>query len=75
MKIIESKGVQIMRIFISHATKNKEIVLKFAELLESISSEIEKSEKILSKQFLKNWMQVIYLFLFLAESIMKVDFV
>lgn len=30
-----------MRIFISHATKNKEIVLKFAELLESISSEIE----------------------------------
>lgn len=41
MKIIESKGVQIMRIFISHATKNKEIVLKFAELLESISSEIE----------------------------------
>lgn len=30
-----------MRIFISHATKNKEIVLKLAELLESISSEIE----------------------------------
>lgn len=30
-----------MKIFISHATKNKEIVLKFAELLESISSEIE----------------------------------
>lgn len=30
-----------MRIFISHATKNKEIVKKFAELLESISSEIE----------------------------------
>ena len=30
-----------MRIFISPATKNKEIVLKFAELLESISIEIE----------------------------------
>ena len=30
-----------MRIFISHATKNKEIVLKFAELLEAINSEIE----------------------------------
>lgn len=30
-----------MRIFISHATKNKEIVLKFAEFLESVSSEIE----------------------------------
>ena len=30
-----------MRIFISHATKNKEIVLKFADFLESISSEIE----------------------------------
>ena len=30
-----------MRIFISHATKNKEVVLKFAEFLESVSSEIE----------------------------------
>lgn len=30
-----------MRIFISHATKNKEIVLKFSEFLESVSSEIE----------------------------------
>lgn len=30
-----------MRIFISHATKNKDIVLKFAELLENISSDIE----------------------------------
>ena len=30
-----------MRIFISHATKNKKIALKFAGLLESISSEIE----------------------------------
>jgi len=30
-----------MRIFISHAIKNKEIVLKFAEFLESLSSEIE----------------------------------
>lgn len=30
-----------MRIFISHATKNKEIVLKFAKFLEDISSEIE----------------------------------
>lgn len=30
-----------MRIFISHAKKNMEIVLKFAELLEAVSSEIE----------------------------------
>lgn len=30
-----------MRIFISHATKNKKIVLKFAKFLESVSSEIE----------------------------------
>lgn len=30
-----------MRIFVSHATKNKEIVLKFAELLEAINSDIE----------------------------------
>ncbi|MDD3417583.1 MAG: toll/interleukin-1 receptor domain-containing protein [Lachnospiraceae bacterium] len=30
-----------MRIFISHATKNREPVLKFAELLEEVSSEIE----------------------------------
>lgn len=30
-----------MRIFISHASKNKEIILKFAELLESINSNIE----------------------------------
>lgn len=30
-----------MRIFISHATKNKEIVLKFANFLESIDSQIE----------------------------------
>ena len=30
-----------MRIFISHSTKNKEIVLKFAKLLENISSDIE----------------------------------
>lgn len=30
-----------MRIFISHAAKNGEIVLKFAKLLESISSDIE----------------------------------
>lgn len=30
-----------MRIFISHATKNREIVLKFAEFLESVSNEIE----------------------------------
>lgn len=30
-----------MRIFISHATKNKELVLKFAEFLEAISSDIE----------------------------------
>lgn len=30
-----------MKIFISHATKNREIVLKFAEFLEIVSSEIE----------------------------------
>ena len=30
-----------MRIFISHATKNREIVLKYAEFLETISSDIE----------------------------------
>lgn len=30
-----------MRIFISHATKNREIVLKFADFLESVSSDIE----------------------------------
>lgn len=30
-----------MKIFISHAGKNKKIVLKFAEFLESTSSEIE----------------------------------
>lgn len=30
-----------MRIFISHASENKEIVLKFAELLEDINSDIE----------------------------------
>lgn len=30
-----------MRIFISHATKNREVVLKFAEFLEIISSDIE----------------------------------
>lgn len=30
-----------MRIFISHASRNKEIVLKFAELLENINSDIE----------------------------------
>lgn len=30
-----------MRIFISHSTKNQEIVLKFAEFLENISSDIE----------------------------------
>lgn len=30
-----------MRIFISHASKNQEIVLKFAELLEIVSSDIE----------------------------------
>ena len=29
-----------MRIFISHATKNKEIVLKFAELLEAINRSV-----------------------------------
>lgn len=30
-----------MRIFISHSIKNEKIVLKFAEFLESINSEIE----------------------------------
>lgn len=30
-----------MRIFISHATKNREIVLKFADFLEMVSSDIE----------------------------------
>lgn len=30
-----------MKIFISHASKNKEIILKFADFLESISTEIE----------------------------------
>ena len=30
-----------MRIFISHSTRNKEVILKFAEFLESLSSEIE----------------------------------
>ena len=30
-----------MRIFISHATKNREIVLKFADFLEIVSSDIE----------------------------------
>lgn len=30
-----------MRIFISHATKNREAVLKFAEFLETVSSDIE----------------------------------
>lgn len=53
-----------MRIFISHATKNKEVVLKFAEFLESVSSEIEvfapqkmgalRLERTLLKPFLKN---------------------
>ena len=39
--ILRKARVYIMRIFISHASKNKEIVLKFAEFLESVSSEIE----------------------------------
>ncbi len=30
-----------MKVFISHATKNKEIVLKFTRLLENVSSEIQ----------------------------------
>ena len=30
-----------MRIFISHATKNREVVLRFAEFLERVSSEVE----------------------------------
>lgn len=30
-----------MRIFISHATKNSEIVIKFSEFLENVSSDIE----------------------------------
>lgn len=30
-----------MKIFISHASKNKEIVLKFASFLESMSTEVE----------------------------------
>lgn len=30
-----------MKIFISHASKNKEIVLKFASFLESIGTEME----------------------------------
>ena len=30
-----------MRIFVSHATKNSEIVIKFSEFLESVSSDIE----------------------------------
>ena len=30
-----------MRIFVSHASKNEEIVLMFAEFLETISSDIE----------------------------------
>lgn len=48
-----------MRIFISHAMKNKEVVLKFAEFLESVSSEIEvfcSSENgsiIVGKDFIK----------------------
>lgn len=48
-----------MRIFISHATKNKEVVLKFAEFLESVSNDIEvfcSSESgsiIVGKDFIK----------------------
>ena len=30
-----------MRIFISHASKNKEIVLKFADFLEEVNNDIE----------------------------------
>lgn len=30
-----------MKIFVSHATKNKDIVLKFAEFLETINSDIK----------------------------------
>ena len=30
-----------MKIFVSHATKNKDIVLKFAEFLEAINSDIK----------------------------------
>lgn len=53
-----------MRIFVSHASKNEEIVLMFAEFLETISSDIEvfctsergvlKLERISLKPFLMN---------------------
>ena len=52
-----------MRIFISHATKNKDIVLKFAELLENISNDIEvfcssESNSIkVGKKFYTNYFQ------------------
>lgn len=51
-----------MRIFISHSTKNSEIVLKFAEFLERVSSEIEvfcSSEKG-SINIGKNFVQTIF---------------
>lgn len=51
-----------MRIFISHATKNREVVLRFAEFLERASSEIEvfcSSEKE-SISVGKNFVQTIF---------------
>lgn len=61
-----------MKIFISHATKNKEIILKFAEFLESISSEIEVfcSSENGSIKIGKNFIETIFkgLFLFVQHS-------
>lgn len=51
-----------MRIFISHATKNREIVLKFADFLEKASSDIEVfcSSEEGSIQVGKNFVETIF---------------
>ena len=51
-----------MRIFISHATKNREVVLKFAEFLEAVSSNIEVfcSSESGSIKIGKNFIEIIF---------------